>query len=375
MADNMCGPSNGAKNLLAHADRDRTLHQDRLVNAPQAGPGNSFRSQAPVANGAEMAFGSFQQGAAPMDPTFGPGLDMNAIHPAAPHPAPAGAYGHPAAGMPATMDNLGFSAPAARLNSPATGGVAHHEWVDQFAGMQLGADAAGPSAAMPNQAHPVGMAPVQRLPGLAPFAMPMHAGAHPAFPYGPQNPGMTAVAQQQPQAGLSHDAIAIDHEAFNRAFDEYEDDLFKKEVANWTKQSLADAEFEKEQDKWMAEHGPRAERGGKAGPPTAEETAEIDANLEKLAQEQEKRESDDALARAATDIVNSVADNQSDKFKNSRFFELMRRIGNREVAIEGDNFVDTNTGEKVNTSYEDHDNSDSGLGSDVTSPERINGRA
>jgi hypothetical protein len=40
MADSMCGPSNGAKNLLSHVDRDRTHHQDRFVNAPQAGPGN-----------------------------------------------------------------------------------------------------------------------------------------------------------------------------------------------------------------------------------------------------------------------------------------------------------------------------------------------
>jgi len=40
MADSMCGPSNGAKNLLAHVDRDRTHHQDRLANAPQTGAGN-----------------------------------------------------------------------------------------------------------------------------------------------------------------------------------------------------------------------------------------------------------------------------------------------------------------------------------------------
>lgn len=36
----MCGPSNGAKNLLAHVDRDRAHHQDRLVNAPQGSQGN-----------------------------------------------------------------------------------------------------------------------------------------------------------------------------------------------------------------------------------------------------------------------------------------------------------------------------------------------
>lgn len=37
MADNMCGPSNGAKNLLSHADRDRSLYQDRVIGAPNGG--------------------------------------------------------------------------------------------------------------------------------------------------------------------------------------------------------------------------------------------------------------------------------------------------------------------------------------------------
>jgi hypothetical protein len=33
MADNMCGPSNGAKNLVNYAGQDRSLQQDRMVNA------------------------------------------------------------------------------------------------------------------------------------------------------------------------------------------------------------------------------------------------------------------------------------------------------------------------------------------------------
>lgn len=37
MADSLCGPSNGAKNLLGHADRDRSLQQDRLVGGANGG--------------------------------------------------------------------------------------------------------------------------------------------------------------------------------------------------------------------------------------------------------------------------------------------------------------------------------------------------
>ena len=303
---------------------------------------------------------------------------MNHIAPAGPVARP---YGPPAAGMPVAIGSVGPSAPAARLASPATGGTSHHEWVDQFAGMQLGAGAAGPSTAMHAPAHAAAMNPPMnqhRLPALAPLAMPMFAGG---LSYGFPKPGME-MAAQQPQVGLSQDeAAAVDVEAFNRAFDEYDDAKFDAEVADWAeKQKRADAEFIEEQDKWMAEHGPRAEsRGGKAQPPTAEEMEVIDANLEKLAKEQDKRRADDDLARAAVDIVNSVADNQSEKFKKSRFFELMRRIGNREVVIEGSNFVNAATGETVDTAPavppDDDNNDDSGFGSDKATPIRSNGAA
>ncbi|KAK4157056.1 hypothetical protein C8A00DRAFT_30036 [Chaetomidium leptoderma] len=373
MADNMCGPSNGAKSLLAHVDRDRGIHQDRLTNAPQAGAGNSFRSQNPLTNGAEMAFGGFQQGGAPMDAAFGLGLDMNAMGPIGHHAAGARAFGHPAPGVPTMMGNIGPGAPAARLASPATGGASHQEWVNQFSGMQIGGGSAGPSTAMPSQMHPATMAPMNVAMNLqqAPFGMPMYGGAAPGV-FGFQNPDMNTMPQQA-QTSLPQDsAAAIDVEAFNRAFGEYDDANFETELADWTEtQKLANSEFAEAQDTWMAEHGPHAESEDVVKAPTAEEMEAIDANLETLAQEQDKRRSDDELARAAVDIVNSVADNTSEKFKNSRFFELMRRIGNREVVVEGDGFVNAATGETVNTSHVDDDvHDDSGFGSDAATPEK-----
>ncbi|KAL2162118.1 hypothetical protein VTH06DRAFT_7903 [Thermothelomyces fergusii] len=182
---------------------------------------------------------------------------------------------------------------------------------------------------------------------------------------------MNPVAQQQQQQQHQHQQqqdrqaqdSALDVEAFNRAFGEYDDANFETELAEWTeKQKIANSEFTEAQDKWMAEHGPRAEQAAEVKPPSADEMEVIDANLEKLAQEQDKRRSDDELARAAVDIVNSVADNTSDKFRNSRFFELMRRIGNREVVVEGDSFVDAVTGETVNTSHDDDDGDGDGAG-------------
>jgi hypothetical protein len=220
-----------------------------------------------------------------------------------------------------------------------------------------GAAAAGPNIAMPNHM----MNPAMRLQS-APFGAPMFGGAQPAF-LGFHGPVMNAGNQEQAQAGpLQDDATLIDDEAFNRAFDEY-DDVFQDDVTDWEdEQKLANTEFIEAQDQWMAEHGPRAESKRVVTPPTAEEMKVIDANLEKLAQEQDKKRQDDQLARAAGDVVNAVIDNTSDKFKNSRFFELMRRIRDREVVIQDDNFVDATTGEKVE---QNHDDIDSGSDADA----------
>lgn len=285
------------------------------------------------------------------------------------------------------MGNVGAGAPAARLASPATGGASHQEWVSQFAGMQLGPGTAGPSTAMPSHIHPAAMAPLNSAMNFqtAAFSMPLFSGAPPSV-LGYQSPIMNTLNQQQQQTptNLSQDsAAAIDVEAFNRAFGEYEDANFETELADWAEQQkLANTEFLEAQDRWMAEHGP-AEGAAAAAvadvqPPSAEEMEVIDAHLEQLAREQDKRRSDDELARAAVDIVNSVADNTSDKFKKSRFFELMRRIGNREVVVEGDSFVNAATGETVHADADgdndhDRDDRDSGFASHSATPTKSGG--
>jgi len=371
----MCGPSNGAKNLLAHVDRDRTLHQDRLVNGAQAGPGSvsrashthpsarspdlvrsgghglltllllfvfqTFRSQGPISHGSDAAFANFQQGIAPMEPAMLPAMDMNAIH----HTASVRPVG------PAGIAHHGPSTPAARLSQPATGGASHQDWVGQFHNMNLSAPTvAGPSTAMPAPATAAPLAQTMAMPPTmaTPFGMPMFSPA-PDF----------AFQQQAPAVQDPIEAALMNDDAFARAFEEYEqvakeDDELAKALAE-EKQKIANAEFIEAQDQWMAEHGPRAEQarsGAKTGPPTADEMEVIDHNLEELAREQEeKRRNDEELARAANEIVASVAGNQSEKFKKSKFFELMRRIAAHEVVVQGDNFVETATGETVNNEY------------------------
>ena len=223
-------------------------------------------------------------------------------------------------------------------------GNAHHQWVDQFSSMQLGGNQAGPGQGMSMNTAPARLnhfaAGIQHFPMATSYGM----------------------AQTNHPAGLqtANAEPTFDVEAFDRAFEAYDQDTkFDDELADWKRQQ---EEFESAQDQWMAEHGP-------AQAPTAAEMKVIDANLEELADELDerraagdpyvqptvgpeadalrKKRADEDLARAATDILASVASNTSEKFQNSKFLELMRRIGNHEVVVDGTELVDAETGETV----------------------------
>lgn len=50
---------------------------------------------------------------------------------------------------------------------------------------------------------------------------------------------------------------------------------------------------------------------------------------------------DDALAITAQELLEKVEHNQTDKFRNSQFLGLMRKLRDREVKVEGDKMVET----------------------------------
>ncbi|KAH6615182.1 hypothetical protein C7974DRAFT_403431 [Boeremia exigua] len=56
--------------------------------------------------------------------------------------------------------------------------------------------------------------------------------------------------------------------------------------------------------------------------------------------EQPKMNDDDEMAATAGRLLERVADNTSEKFQNSQFLELMRRLRDREVRVEGDKMVE-----------------------------------
>lgn len=58
-------------------------------------------------------------------------------------------------------------------------------------------------------------------------------------------------------------------------------------------------------------------------------------------QQQQSNHDDDQLAATAQELLEKVSHDQSDKFKNSQFLSLMRKLADREVRVEGDQMVET----------------------------------
>ncbi|KAF2653898.1 hypothetical protein K491DRAFT_694313 [Lophiostoma macrostomum CBS 122681] len=68
-----------------------------------------------------------------------------------------------------------------------------------------------------------------------------------------------------------------------------------------------------------------------------------DQRSEQKKEEQPLRNDDDEMAETAGKLLERVADNTSEKFQNSQFLELMRRLRDREVRVEGDKMVDVSS--------------------------------
>lgn len=328
----------------------------------------TFRSNTPFGQGAETGFSNFQQAStAPAD---------MAINPMLPVAADRGFIPPPAAHAPHMP--VGF----APSPSPMGMGKAPEQgWVNEFSTMNLGPHVT--HAQQPRTtAHPT-PASVANSPWGA--GMGLHSQPRPFF-MAAQPPAFSSMMGNVPAASQFTAAAGpslapqLDVEAFNQAFGDYDDMLFQQDIAAWKQkqQDQNDQEFKEAEADWMAKHGPSADNKiqGDLRQHLADElqqqTAQEEAREEEKPKENpevlKKRREDEQLAKAATDIVNSVSDNSSEKFKNSQFLELMRRIANREVVVGGEgNFVDAETGEGVVTTQKE--NQGQGTPAETTAPQ------
>ncbi|KAI5866088.1 hypothetical protein GGS23DRAFT_367790 [Durotheca rogersii] len=326
MADSMCGPSNAMKGLAQHLDRDRALHQDRVTSANSSsvdGIQQGFRSLGLGFNAANQQFSAFQGGHASLN-THQPGPSLPLAS------APYAAQGPHYSQVPS------FYKPG--IPTAATEG---QNWAADFHQMNLGGPASQiqPGVGGPGVVHP--FASGVRTAG--PF---MPSQMHLA----PRNPIYTPPSFASPQAQVDISAV---HQAAQLPLDFNSDFDFEAEMRAWMSinGSAAEAAETDAQSERYAEAEVEALRVATAEL-AEQDLAEQDAALaaeeaeEALAAAEEQAavrdEPDDSeLALAAQQILDSVADNQTDKFKNSTFVQMMRNIAERKLVVRDNALVDS----------------------------------
>ncbi|KAJ4367442.1 hypothetical protein N0V83_007025 [Neocucurbitaria cava] len=84
------------------------------------------------------------------------------------------------------------------------------------------------------------------------------------------------------------------------------------------------------------------EKAGYMRTPEHERVEQEPEQTEEQKEEQPRMNDDDEMAATAGRLLERVADNTSEKFQNSQFLELMRRLRDREVRVQEDKIVEVN---------------------------------
>ena len=318
MSDPLCGPSNALQQLKQHNNVDRTLQQDRL--ASRRLPTQNFRSHNPNAGLLDPEFEAFQAGA--------PAYDFAQFR-----PEPSQSTLRPTAVLSATpswlsdFSSVNISAPSPTgfqqqpLNVLQPGASSTAGWAQSFQQQHLGhrsqTTALSPQA-FQYQARLGGFQSTLTPTSFAELAAARGRGKQ--------------IAQEE----------AFDEAAFERAFDAAVSDLgatdSTQKVADALKNDIADhqdnaAAWDEDRDIPLPEHTEFIEG-----------VDPMEAVDQKSTKDEEIRSSTyeaDALAATAQQLLRTVEHNQSEKFKNSQFLGLMRRLRDREVKVDGDEMVET----------------------------------
>lgn len=102
-----------------------------------------------------------------------------------------------------------------------------------------------------------------------------------------------------------------------------------------TGESINDEEFAKAMDEWVAANPIEETPAAVPAPEVRSESPAREATAH-------NPNDDTELARVAQQLVDSVASDESEKFRNSNFLSLMRKIAAKEVVIQDSNLVDAN---------------------------------
>lgn len=162
----------------------------------------------------------------------------------------------------------------------------------------------------------------------------MHGAYQPSFAPGYQMYGSSMNQMQLPQGMQTEQqthAQQFDESAFEAAFDQARADMDLQAVD--VAQQDTQTHLQETNEVEITE-------------PVAQEQIRLGSDLipqsDKQDPETQSRDADD-LARTAGQLLDSVRNEQSQKFQQSNFLALMRRIRDREVEVAGDDFREVST--------------------------------
>lgn len=229
--------------------------------------------------------------------------------------------------------------------------------------MPIAAPYGQPEFAAPGSYHyPIGP-PMMQGNVATPYApshgMPAHAppGFLPGFAQGRQQLSADQPVQEDQVAPHGYSAPGTAQAGANGLpFSHYPQNLA---LAANTEEALGaafaayDQEFEQEMDQWVATHGPEdredheavmTEHADKLDAKRRNNDPGVMSQLDPKNRFNQKRREDLELQSYAARILNTMVTSDNDKFRGSSFTDLMRRIVNREVVVEGDDLIDVATG-------------------------------
>lgn len=339
MADALCGPSNPLQQFKQQTQFDRTLQQDRLTS--RHAPAQGFRSHDPNVGVLDPEFEAFQAGVPLPDlpqfqqrpPSFvGPSHTpswANDFQRMQISPSPAFQQQHVARPASANANwAQGFREHVAQTAPRAQTAAQSPQAFQQMA--RYGMNGFQSNFAQPNYMPNVtskGKEPATEQYDEAAFAAAFDQASQDLLAEGPDQ---MEVEQPAYEAGASTADFDIDQEthvdkarrAAMEALRPHQRRL-SQDLEAQRRESISQElkNFERLQDE-----------------PLVEEVV-IQEDAEQI--EQHQQDDDDALAATAKELLEKVEHNKTDKFKNSQFLNLMRKLRDREMKVEGDQMIET----------------------------------
>jgi len=307
MADALCGPSNALQSFQKHTSVDRTLQQDRLTG-PRHSPAQGFRSFDPRSGSLDAEFHAFEN--APTNP-------FQLEQPAWQHNAPPAFQTQPGSGWANDFQSLRIS------NSP----VPAHQFRTEVPSVKT-APGGWQQEFMRQRQNMTPIAQQKQPEAASQFSNQSFVPSMAGSSYMQQHSGMYSQQNPVQQANVSEPQFS--EAEFEQAFQDAYQHIQASDVQPMQADPMEEAIVSPQED--LTIHEPSQ---SKIGSDAIEYT-----ETKERTPDQDTRDASD-LARVAGELVQNVSHETNEKFRNSQFLDLMRRIRDREVEVRNNDFEST----------------------------------